>query len=207
VNALSDTEQAASDENQAPTDDVNNSGTESAPDSEDDGSPSDGAENCRAVSWGTSCKKGNQIYNLAFTGVEAATKKSVDTSFEDLHCLGYNSAVIVAGDENCTVCPGWYREVGVRIDDIHDANSVVIAISTADFGRNDLSDQDALEETKMMQPDYATGSNPFVYPCRYDFTPYTMVVNLRTAEILDMDSLTYKLTMDRILALVDEANR
>ena len=138
--------------------------------------------------------------------MEAATKKSTEISFEELHCQGYNSAVIVAGDADCTVCPGWYRKVGARIDDIHEAHAVLIAISTDNFGAADLTDLDALEKTKTMQPDYATGSNPYTYPCRYEFTPYTMVVNLKTAEIMGKDG-DFQLTMDQILGFVQKADQ
>ncbi len=157
---------------------------------------------CRAVPWGKSCKVGNQIYNLAFNGIDAETRREEDVSFEDLHCMGYKSAVIVAGDAQCTACPAWYSQVGARIDDIHKASSVLIAVSTDEFGRLDLSNRAALEETKTMQPDFATGSNPFAYPCRYEFTPYTMVVDLGSATILDMDSTVHKLSIDSVLQLV-----
>ena len=205
INALSDTDNMDKESGEGESDPGDDG--PSIPKDSDSSATTDDLENCRSVPWGASCKTGNRIYNLSFTGVEARTRKTVDISFEELHCEGYNSAVIVAGDVDCTVCPGWYRDVGAEIDDIHDAHAVVIAVSTDDFGRKDISDLDALEETTNLQPDYATGSNPFVYPCRYDFTPYTMVVNLKTAEILGMDSVSFKLSVDRLLYLIQEADQ
>ena len=164
------------------------------------------SDDCREVPWGNSCKTGNQIYNLTFDGIEAATEREMAVSFEALRCMGYSSAVIVAGDESCTACPAWYRTVGDAIDELHAANAVLIAVSTAGFGLTDITNQEALEETATMHPDYAVGYDPFVFPCRYGFTPFTIAVNLKTAAILGQDTSTIKFQLSSILSLVNEAN-
>ena len=179
--------------------------TESRPPTADTSSdlPSD---ECRAVPWGNSCKTGNQIYNLTFDGIEAATEREMAVSFESLRCMGYSSAVIVAGDASCTACPAWYRAVGDVIDQLHDANAVLVAVSTAGLGLSDISNQEALEATETMHPDYAVGYDPFVFPCRYGFTPFTMAVDLETAEILGQDTSITKFQLNSILSLAAEAD-
>ena len=173
---------------------------------EDSDSP-DTSMDCRAVQWGSSCKTGNRIYNLAFEGIEAATARELAVSFENLGCEGYRTALIVAGDLNCSACPAWYEAVGDRKAELAAANSAVIAISTAGLGVRDLSNADALDATEAMNPDYAVGSDPFVFPCRYGFTPYSLLVNLRTAEILGQDTSTGRMSLSAIVRLAEEANR
>ncbi len=167
---------------------------------------SDPDPNCNDVPWGNSCKTGNRIYNLTFSAAEASTRREITTSFEELHCLGYNSVIIVAGDAKCSVCPAWYKSIGERIDNIHKYNSAVVAICTDNFGQTELAHITALQQTELMQPDYASGSNPLTYPCDYDFTPFTMVVNLRNATVMDKDSTSYKMSVDTIIDLISKAD-
>lgn len=161
---------------------------------------------CEQTPWGSSCKVNNQIYDLSFFGLELHTNTERDISFTDIRCAGYKSVVFVGGDTWCSVCPIWYEEIGKHIDEFHDHNAAVVVSSTDQFGSADLTNAEAAESTAAANPDYATGTDPFVYPCKFSFTPFTLVVDLKTGTILGKDTQQGLLNVDDILLMVAAAN-
>ena len=143
---------------------------------------------CESTPWGGSCTVGKQIYNLTFQGLDLLDNVEKEISFSSMRCAGYNSALMVAGDTQCPSCPIWYEEVGKNIDEIHQNNGAVILSSTDNFGATDIPHAEAAQSTASAHPDYATGTDPYTFPCRYTFTPFTMVVDLKTGTILGKDS-------------------
>lgn len=98
----------------------------------------------------------------------------------------------------------WYEEIGKHIGEIHNLGGAVILSCTDQFGEADLSNQEALLATESAHPDYVTGADPFVFPCRYTFTPFTIVVDLPSGTILGKDSEEAVLSMPDILDLLDQ---
>jgi hypothetical protein len=161
---------------------------------------------CETTPWGSSCKVGNQIYDMSFSGLDMSDSTEKEISFTSIRCAGYNAAVMIAGDSWCPSCPMWYEEVGKHIDDIHARGGAVVASSTDQFGAANLPNEEAAASLAGAHPDYVTGIDPYIFPCRYTFTPFTMVVNLRTGTILGKDTEAAMLSIDAVLEMVASAN-
>lgn len=162
-------------------------------------------DECTSVEWGLGCKINSSTYNITFDGLEVDSGKEVNVSLESLRCQGYDAAMLVIGDAKCSACPSWYKTVGLHTEEIHAANAVVLSACTDNFGRNTLPHDTALSVTSDSNPDYVTGDSPLKYPCRHEFTPYTMVIDLSNVTILGKDSTTHKLTIPEIIALLEDA--
>ena len=160
---------------------------------------------CTSIEWGLGCRTNAPTYNITFDGLNVAEKTDETVSLESLYCAGYESVVIVMGDAQCVACPSWYRAIGAIADDIHARNGVIVSACTDNLGLDTLSNDAALSVTEDINPDYVVGDSPFKYPCRYEFTPYTTVIDLSDAMILGKDSTAYQLSTQDILSLLDTA--
>ena len=81
-----------------------------------------------------------------------------------------------------------------------------MASYTEGLGRSSLTNQEAVVETADASPDYVTGADPYVYPCKYDFTPFLLIVDLDTAEIIYKQDEGRGFPIDEILGLLEEAD-
>jgi hypothetical protein len=162
---------------------------------------------CADIPFGRSCQEGAQIYNVTFNGIITATGEERDLSLEDIHCDGYDSALLFSGDLQCEACSLWVTELGKYIGDIHDRDAALVASYTSGLGSASLSNEDAETATEEAAPDYVTGSDMYVYPCRYTFTPFLIAVDLNTATILYRQSPTSGFPIEDILNLLEDADR
>jgi hypothetical protein len=67
------------------------------PDNGGNGSTSPSGD-CSDIPFGRSCQEGSQIYNVSFEGIEVASMDEGEISLIDVHCAGFNSAIIFSGD-------------------------------------------------------------------------------------------------------------
>jgi hypothetical protein len=170
------------------------------------GDPGSDLDVCTEIAWGFGCKTDKPTYNLTFEGLAVDTNQVETISLETLHCEGYDSAVLVIGDARCSVCPAWYDAMGAITQALHAANAAIIVACTDDFGASTLPHDVALSYTETANPDYVTGLHPLQYPCKYEFTPFTMVIDLSDATILAMDSTSHKVQTNEIIELVEAAH-
>lgn len=160
---------------------------------------------CAQIDWGAACKPEQPTYNVTFEGFEVQTEETKTISLETLYCGGYESVVLIFGDSECPACPKWYSSIGTITKDIHAAGGVVVTSCTSGFGLASLPHDIAAIVTSDANPDYSTGASPLKYPCRYDFTPFTMVVDLSDATILALDSASDRVTLTEVIEGVERA--
>lgn len=160
---------------------------------------------CGQIDWGAGCKTDQPTYNVTFEGFEVQTEETKTISLDKLHCDGYESVVLIFGDAECPACPNWYLNIGTITEKIHAAGGVVVTSCTSGFGLASLPHDVAATVTADANPDYSTGSSPLKYPCRYDFTPFTMVVDLSDATILALDSVSDRVTLTDVIEGVERA--
>jgi hypothetical protein len=95
------------------------------------------------------------------------------------------------------------------MDDFHSRNAAMIASYTGGLGQFDNDHADVLQflNGRGLEPDFVTGADPYRYPCRYPFTPFVMIVDLNTAEILYKQDDESGFESDVYLDLMEQANQ
>ena len=160
---------------------------------------------CPQIEWGFGCKPDHPTYNVTLDAFVTQSEETETISLETLHCDGYESVVLVFGDSECPACPMWYDDMGSITEKIHAAGGVVITSCTSNFGLGSLPNDIAAMVTSDANPDYSTGTSPLQYPCKYDFTPFTMVIDLSDATVLVLDSASDRVTLDDVVDGVEQA--
>ena len=82
-----------------------------------------------------------------------------------------------------------------------------MASYTEGLGRSNLTNTEAVSATEEASPDYVTGADPYQYPCRYTFTPFLLIVDLNTAEILYKQDDDSGFPIDDIMDLLADADQ
>jgi hypothetical protein len=75
----------------------NDSNDTTSPDNGGNGSTSPSGD-CSDIPFGRSCQEGSLIYNVSFEGIEVASMEEGELSLIDVHCAGFNSAILFSGD-------------------------------------------------------------------------------------------------------------
>jgi hypothetical protein len=114
--------------------------------------------------------------------------------------------VLFSGDLQCEACSQWVPALGEYIDAIHDRDAALVASYTSGLGAASLPNEDAELATEEAAPDYVTGSDMYVYPCRYSFTPFLIVVDLNTATLLYRQGPASGFPIEEILDLLEDAD-
>lgn len=186
------------------------SGSDSDTDSDadtDSDSDTDTGE-CSQVEWRSGLEVGQPVADWQHYGFidgdddGFVEEDEVSFTLWQIHCTGKQSLVVMVGDTSCQASPFWFEEVGSIEADIRAAEGVVFAAFTNDYLEAAISVAH-FHISQYFDGSYFTGEVP---EFDYDYTPYTAVIDLETAEVIAKDDgMAGFLDLDDIMYAVNQA--